>query len=120
MTVKSYDAYWLDILIDDAGRKQHGPRRQSSGADEVEAAGLMKSNRTRSRAVAWEHFPKTLFALSRCRISKAKGSGDLLSRTQMHVGGRDEEIYDGGAVVSRGENLTCVAIGLTLAARRLI
>jgi hypothetical protein len=57
----------------------------------------------------------TLFALSRCRISKAKGSEDLLSRTQMHVGGRDEESYDGGAVVSRGENLTCVGMGLTLA-----
>jgi hypothetical protein len=49
-----------------------------------------------------------------------KGSGDLLSRTQMHVGGRDEESYDGSAVVSRGENLTCVGMDLTLAARRLI
>jgi hypothetical protein len=47
---------------------------------------------------------KTLFALSRCRILKAKGSGDLLSRAQMHVGGRDEENYDGGAVVNRDEN----------------
>jgi hypothetical protein len=57
----------------------------------------------------------TLFALSRCRISKAKGSGDLLSRTQMHVGGQDEESYDGGTVVSRGKNLTCVGMRLTLA-----
>jgi hypothetical protein len=54
------------------------------------------------------------------RISKAKGSVDLLSRTQMHVGDRDEENYDGGVVVSRGKNLTCVGMGLTLAARCLI
>jgi hypothetical protein len=54
-----------------------------------------------------------------CRISKAKGSGDLLSRTQMHVSGRDEENYAGGTVVSRVENLTCLGMGLTLAARRL-
>jgi hypothetical protein len=38
----------------------------------------------------------------------------------MHVGGRDEENYDGGAVVSRGENLTRAGMGLTLAATRLI
>jgi hypothetical protein len=116
MTVKSYDAYWSDILIDDMGLKQQGRRCWSSGADEVEAAGSM----TRSRAVAWERIPKTLFAISWCRISNVKGSGDLLSRTQMHVGGRDEESYDGSAVVSRGENLTCVGMDLTLAARRLI
>jgi hypothetical protein len=48
--------------------------------------------------------PKTLFALFKCRISKAKGSGDLLSRSQMHVGGRDEENYEDGAVVNRGES----------------
>jgi hypothetical protein len=38
----------------------------------------------------------------------------------MHVGGRDEENYDGGAVVNRGENVTCIGIILMLAARRLI
>jgi hypothetical protein len=43
MTVKSYDAYWSDILVDDADQKQHGRRRRSSGADEVEAAGPTKS-----------------------------------------------------------------------------
>jgi hypothetical protein len=65
--------------------------------DDVEAAGVMISGISRvddvrrSRAVAWGRFPKTLFVLSRCRISRAKGSGDLLSRSQMHVGGRDEE-----------------------------
>jgi hypothetical protein len=109
--VKSDDAYWSDILVDDAGRQ-----RWSNGVDDVEAAG----STTRSRAVAWERFPKTLFALSRCRISKAKSSGDMLSRAQMHVGGQDEENYDGGTVVSRGENLTRDEMSLMLAARRLI
>jgi hypothetical protein len=36
-----------------------------------------------------KHFPKTLFALSRCRIPKAKGFGDLLSDSTVHVGARD-------------------------------
>jgi hypothetical protein len=39
--VKSDDVYWSDILVDDAGRKQQGQRRRSSGADDVEAAGPM-------------------------------------------------------------------------------
>jgi hypothetical protein len=34
--------------------------------------------------------PKILFALSRCRITEDDGSGDLLSRSQMHVDERDE------------------------------
>jgi hypothetical protein len=79
-----------------------------SRVDDVEALGPMTSRQQgstrRSRAVAWECFPKTLFALSRCRISKAKGFGDLLSRSQMHVGGRDEENCDGGTVVNRGKS----------------
>jgi hypothetical protein len=37
-----------------------------------------------------DRFPKTLFALSRCRITEDDGSGDLLSRSQMHVDERDE------------------------------
>jgi hypothetical protein len=32
-----------------------------------------------------DHFPKTLFTLSRCRITEDDGSGDLLSQSQMHV-----------------------------------
>jgi hypothetical protein len=44
----------------------------------------------------------------------------MLSRAQMHVGGQDEENYDGGTVVSRGENLTRDEMSLMLAARRLI
>jgi hypothetical protein len=37
-----------------------------------------------------DHFLKTLFALFRCRIAKDDSSGDLLSRSQMHVAERDE------------------------------
>jgi hypothetical protein len=36
-----------------------------------------------------DRFPKTLFALSQCRIPKDYGSGDLLSWLQMHVDERD-------------------------------
>jgi hypothetical protein len=35
-------------------------------------------------------FPKTLFALSRCRITEDDGFRDLLSRSQMHIDERDE------------------------------
>jgi hypothetical protein len=38
----------------------------------------------------------------------------------MHVDGRDVENYDDVAGVSRGENLTCVGMGLTMAIRCLI
>jgi hypothetical protein len=31
------------------------------------------------------YFPKTLFALSRYKIAEDDGSGDLLSRSKMHV-----------------------------------
>ena len=48
-----------------------------------------------------ERFPKTLFALSRCRITRASGSGDLLSRPPVHADARDEVDYDGGAAVRR-------------------
>jgi hypothetical protein len=37
-----------------------------------------------------DHFSKTLFILSWCRITEDDGSGDLLSRSQMHVDERDE------------------------------
>jgi hypothetical protein len=37
-----------------------------------------------------DHFPKTLFALSWCRIAEDVSSGDLLSRSQMHVDEQDE------------------------------
>jgi hypothetical protein len=36
------------------------------------------------------HFPKTLFTLSRCRITEDDGPEDLLSQSQMHVDERDE------------------------------
>jgi hypothetical protein len=37
-----------------------------------------------------EHFPKILFTLSWCKITKDDGSGDLLSQSQMHIDDRDE------------------------------
>jgi hypothetical protein len=43
------------------------------------------------RASSYEgRFPKTLFILSRCRITEDDGSGDMLSRSQMHVDEQDE------------------------------
>ena len=43
-----------------------------------------------SRSRAWR-FPKTRFALFQCRIIRASGSGDLLSRSPMHAGARIEQ-----------------------------
>jgi hypothetical protein len=37
-----------------------------------------------------DRFPKTLFALSQCRITEDNGSGDQLSRSWMHVDKQDE------------------------------
>jgi hypothetical protein len=37
-----------------------------------------------------DHFLKTLFILSWCRITEYDGSRDLLSQSQMHVDERDE------------------------------
>ena len=54
---------------------------------------------------AWR-FPKNLFALSRCRITRASGSGDLLSRSPVHAGARDGEDYGGGAATRGGKTLT--------------
>jgi hypothetical protein len=42
-------------------------------------------------------------------------SGDLLSRSQMHVITRDEENYEDDTVVSRDEKLTQVGLGWCLA-----
>jgi len=43
-----------------------------------------------ARAVVQSAFQKTLFALSRCRIAEDDGSGDLLSRSQLHANDRGE------------------------------
>jgi hypothetical protein len=32
-----------------------------------------------------DYFLKTLFVLSRCRITEDNGSGELLSRSQLHI-----------------------------------
>jgi hypothetical protein len=37
-----------------------------------------------------DRFPKTLFALFQCRITEDDASGDLLSRSHMHVDERGE------------------------------
>jgi hypothetical protein len=39
-----------------------------------------------------DHFLKILFTLSRCRIAEDNGSGDLLSRSQMHIDERDKVV----------------------------
>jgi hypothetical protein len=47
-------------------------------------------NLTKRASSHEDRFPKTLFALSRSRIAEDNGSGDLLSRLQMHIDKRDE------------------------------
>jgi hypothetical protein len=39
-----------------------------------------------------EHFLKTSFTLSWCRIDEEDGCSDQLSQSQMHVDDRDEEV----------------------------
>jgi hypothetical protein len=39
-----------------------------------------------------DHFPKTLFALSWCRIAEDDGSRDLLPRSQIYVDEQDEVV----------------------------
>jgi hypothetical protein len=53
-----------------------------------------------------DHFPKTLFVLSRCRIIEDDGYGDLLSRLQMHVDERDEVVWV--AQRRRRQNTRCI------------
>src|SRR5438105_2187078 len=64
-----------------------------------------KTNRGDELEQSRERFPKTLFALSRYRISKVRGSEDLLSRSPMHVGTRDGVDYGGGAAKRKKQNL---------------
>jgi hypothetical protein len=47
--------------------------------------------------------PKILFVRSHCRISKATGSGDLLSQSQMYVDAWDEEDYAMGCNYEHGQ-----------------
>jgi hypothetical protein len=49
----------------------------------------MKNLKKRARSHE-NRFPKTLFTLSRCRIAEDDDSGDLLSRSLMHVDEQDE------------------------------
>ena len=50
-----------------------------------------------------ERFPKTLFALSRCKNSESEGSGDLLSRSTVHAEDRDGVGYGGGAAADEAK-----------------
>jgi hypothetical protein len=52
-----------------------------------------------------KRFPKILFTLSRCRIPKVKGSGDLLSCSPVHAGAQDGEGYGGGIAARRNKIL---------------
>ena len=63
-------------------------------------------------------FPKTLFALSRCRIPKAKGFGHLLSCSPVYTGARDREDYGGGAAARGGKPPTKIRSILVAADRR--
>jgi hypothetical protein len=48
--------------------------------------------------------PKNLIRSLPYRIAKASGSGDLLSRSPVHVGARDGVDYGGGASSERWQN----------------
>jgi hypothetical protein len=49
---------------------------------------MMNSEKRSSSCV--EHFLKTLFSLSQCRIVEDNGSKDLLSRLWMHIDEHDK------------------------------
>jgi hypothetical protein len=97
--VKSDDAYWLDILVDDKSRKQQG--QQQDREQSREDASQKPYSPSPGAGSRRRRVPKTYSPERRC--TSAVG----MKRTKM-------------AVVSRGKNLTCVGMGLTLAARRLI
>jgi hypothetical protein len=53
--------------------------------------------------------PKNLIRPLPYRIAKTSGSGDLLSRSPVHAGARDEVDYEGGASSERWQNLRSVS-----------
>jgi hypothetical protein len=52
-----------------------------------------------------KRFPKTLFALSQCRIPKAKGFKNQLSPSPLHACAQDGEGYGGNTVARTGKTL---------------
>jgi hypothetical protein len=50
----------------------------------------MVKNLTKRASSREDRFPKTLFALSRCRITGDDDFRNILSQSQMHVNERDE------------------------------
>ena len=81
-------------------------RRRYAAAPDLDR-GRVVAKKMSSRA--WR-FPKTLFALSRCRITRASGSGDLLSRSPVHAVVRDGLDYDGGAAARKRQNSRFVTL----------
>ena len=65
-------------------------------------------------------FLKTLFALSRYRITRMKDSGNLLSRLLVHADARDGVNYCGGAASRRGKTLSRLDVFLAEANRSYI
>jgi hypothetical protein len=49
-------------------------------------------NLTKRAGSREDRFSKTLFGLSRCRITENDGSGDLLSQSQIHIDEQDEVV----------------------------
>jgi hypothetical protein len=52
----------------------------------------MVKNLTKRAGSREDRFSKTLFDLSRCRITENDGSGDLLSQSQIHIDEQDEVV----------------------------
>jgi hypothetical protein len=75
----------------------------------------MVKNLTKRASSREDHLPKTLFTLSRCRITEDDGSRDLLSRSQMHVDKRDEVASAAAAVAAKPRCVgVFVAVGILL------
>jgi hypothetical protein len=75
--VKSDDAYRSDILV--CGSKQQDQQHRRSRVNEKNVSSRVKT------------LTKKCIPLFGCTISKAAGSGDLLSQAQMHIAAWDEE-----------------------------
>ena len=81
---KMNGADWTKTVIR-MDRSNRRYRRRYAATPDLDG-GRVVAKKTSSRA--WR-FPKTQFSLSRCRITRVNGSGDLLSRSPMHAGARD-------------------------------
>jgi hypothetical protein len=64
--------------------------------------------------------PKNLIPPLPYRIAKASGSGDLLSRSPVHVDARDGVDYRGGASSKRWQNLIGSKVYAAVAGKKFI